>query len=292
MLEDLAKRHELVSDLFKVPKSREEWEQYQLTEDQVEFYHENGYLAGIKILEDDQIEALRTELSLLVDPDHPGNSLFYEYNSNESADPSRILFHALGHWRITPGFHDILWSPAYTMAAYQLLGGPVRFWHDQIFYKPAKDGGVVAWHQDYSYWTRTIPLNHLTCWIGLDESTLENGCVHYIPGSHKWDLLPITGLAGDMDAIKEALTKDQFEKLLNPFPVELEKGYASFHHGLTIHGSFENSSPRPRRAAVINAFIDGTRSDNAEPMLEGTDAIPVGKGMGGTFYPLLKENLY
>ena len=58
------------------------------------------------------------------------------------------------------------------MVASQLLGDRgVRFWHDQLFCKPARHGGIVAWHQDYSYWTRTQPLAHLTCWIGLDEAT-------------------------------------------------------------------------------------------------------------------------
>ncbi|MCA9417963.1 MAG: phytanoyl-CoA dioxygenase family protein, partial [Candidatus Omnitrophica bacterium] len=66
----------------------------------------------------------------------------------------------------------------------------------------------------------------------------------------------------------------------------------SFHHGLTIHGSFENNSPRPRRAAVVNAFLDGTKSDQDEPMLAGTEPIPVGSPMGGTFYPMLKETAY
>ena len=48
-------------------------------------------------------------------------------------------------------------------------------------------------------------MQHLTCWIGLDDSTRENGCLQYIPKSHTWDLLPITGLAGDMAAIKKVL---------------------------------------------------------------------------------------
>jgi len=56
--------------------------------------------------------------------------------------------------------------------------------------------------QDYSYWTRTQPMAHLSCWIGLDDATRENGCVHYVPGSHRWNLLPITGLANDMDALR------------------------------------------------------------------------------------------
>jgi hypothetical protein len=86
----------------------------------------------------------------------PGHELFYEFHSNESSDTEHILFHALGAWRIAPAYHDVLWNPPFVMAASQLLGDvPVRFWHDQLFYKPAKKGGVVAWHQDYSYWTRT-----------------------------------------------------------------------------------------------------------------------------------------
>ena len=38
----------------------------------------------------------------------------------------------------------------------------VRMWHDQLFAKPAGYGGCVAWHQDFSYWTRTYPMQHLT----------------------------------------------------------------------------------------------------------------------------------
>ena len=57
-----------------------------------------------------EVDVLREQLALLTDASHPGHSLFYEYHSNESADPSRVLFHALGAWRITPGFHDILWN--------------------------------------------------------------------------------------------------------------------------------------------------------------------------------------
>ena len=71
----------------------------------------------------------------------------YEYNSNESTDKSKVLFHALGAWRVSPAFHDILWTPTVTRAAAQLLHGAPRFWHDQLFCKPAHHGGVVAWHQ-------------------------------------------------------------------------------------------------------------------------------------------------
>jgi ectoine hydroxylase-related dioxygenase (phytanoyl-CoA dioxygenase family) len=282
---DLSQYHHPITDLFS-RTGDDALSRLQLTQDQIEFYYQNGYLAGIRLLDDEQIKRLREELTELTKPDHPGRSLFYEYNSNESSDPARILFHALGAWRVAPGFHDLLWHPAFLIPAAQLLKGAVRFWHDQIFSKPAEHGGIVAWHQDYSYWTRTQPMQHLSCWIGLDDSTRDNGCLHYVPGSHRWNLLPVTGLANDMKAIESVLSAEQKNKF-KPVAIELKKGEASFHHPLMVHGSFENSTARPRRATVINVFRDGVLSGSASAPLAGVPAIPVGEKMQGQFFPLL-----
>ena len=258
-----------------------------MSDDQVHFFHENGYVAGIQVLDETQVEALREELAGWFQPDHDGRDLWYEYHSNESNDPDNVLFHALGAWRIKPAFHDILWNPAWLVPAAQLLGGPVRFWHDQLFCKPARHGGVVAWHQDYSYWTRTTPMSHLTCWTGLDDSKLDNGCLQYVPKSHKWTLLPITGLAGKMDAIREVLNDDQWEQFQHPVAIELKAGECAFHHPLLIHGSYGNKTDRPRRAVVLNAFRDGVVSDTDETLLEGVPIINTGHKMEGQFFPLL-----
>src|SRR6266478_3966703 len=237
MINDLSSIHTPIGDLFDAPETHADWKQYRLTDEQIQFFHGNGYLAGIHALNDVQVEALRAELAQLIDPNHPGHHLFYEFHSNESTDPTTVLFHALGAWRVAPGFHDLLWNAAFLMPASQLLGGAVRFWHDQLFCKPAHHGGVVAWHQDYSYWTRTEPMAHLACWIGLDDSTRENGCLQYIPGSHRWPDLPITGLAGDMEAIHGVLNAEQRQQFDAAVAVELRKGEASFHPGPPCHGS-------------------------------------------------------
>ena len=287
MFVDLSQYHHRLTDLFPKPASND-LAQFRLSKEQVEFFHEHGYLAGVRLLDEVQIESLRREVMELVDPKHPGNALFYEFNSNESAKPEEILFHSLGAWRILPGLHDVLWHPGFTVPASQLLEGAVRFWHDQIFYKPAHHGGVVIWHQDYSYWTRTRPMAHLSCWIGLDGSTQENGCLHYVPGSHRWNLLPRAAFANDMNAIEDALTPEQ--KLeFKPVPIELKQGECSFHHPLMVHGSFENRSNHARRAIVLNVFRDGVVSASDSPPLEGVPAIPIGEKMGGQFFPLLLD---
>ena len=285
---DLADYDSMITRMFTIPTISDEWEKYRLSEEQIAFFNENGYLSGIKLLEEDHIEQLNKELSEIMDPGHPNHDLFYEFHSNESTDPNRIVFHSLGHWRITPGFHDILWSPAFLMAAHQLLGNQgVRFWHDQLFCKPAKHGGVVAWHQDYSYWTRTTPMQHLTVWVGLDDVSQENGCLQYIPGSHKWGLLDKPVLTGEMEGLKAFLNEEQTRKLDNPVPIEMKKGYASFHHPLLVHGSFENNSGNPRRAFVLNVFADGTCSRSDEELLAGVPVVKSGDKMEGKFFPLL-----
>lgn len=283
---DLSTRHEPVSALFRPPGGAAALAAHRLTPDQIRFFEDNGYVAGIRILSDDQVEALRAELAALTDPAHPGNGLFYEFNSNESADPAKVLFHALGAWRVSTGFHDLLWNPAFVVPASQLLDGAVRFWHDQLFCKPPRHGGVVAWHQDYSYWTRTVPMAHLTCWIALDDATRENGCLQYVPGSHRWNLLPKTGLAGDMTAIESVLSPEQRERF-TPVAIELRRGEATFHHPLMVHGSSANVSDRPRRGAVINVVRDGVRSATDEPLLQGVPVVPAGTPLGGRFFPLL-----
>ena len=284
--EDLSQYHTPISDFLTLPVTLTQWESDRLTTEQIEFFHEFGYLSGIQLLNDKQVEMLRDELSQIANAQHPQHHLFYEFHSNESADPTKVLFHALGAWRITPGFHDLLWHPQFVRAAAQLLGGAVRFWHDQLFCKPAQHGGVVAWHQDYSYWTRTQPLAHLTCWIGLDEARQDNGCLQYIPGSHRWPDLPITGLAGDMDAIQTVLNEEQ-KAAFKPVAIELKQGQCTFHHPRMIHGSYANLTTRQRRATVINVFRDGVRSVSDEPLLEGVPVIPSGTKMGGQFFPLL-----
>jgi len=250
-MRDLADFHYPLTDLFSQPNSAEDWDRYRLSTEQIEFFHENGYLA------------------------------------DESADPNTVLFHSLGHWRIAEAFHDAIWNPAFRMVASQLLGDRgVRFWHDQLFCKPAHHGGVVAWHQDYSYWTRTVEMQHLTCWCGLDDATVENGCLQYVPGSHRWGLLEKPSLAGDMDGLMGMLSEEQKGQFA-PVAIPLKAGYAAFHHPLLVHGSYANYSPRSRKAFVLNVFADGTISDSNEPLLSGVPVIPKGEKMGGKFFPLL-----
>ena len=290
--QDLGTIGQPITNLFPQPKTPSDWNAYMLSAEQIEHFSVYGYISGIKVLDAEQIDVLRKDLIQVSDSRNPGNEFFYEYHSNESENPDTVLFHALGAWRVTRAFHDILWAPAFRMPAYQLLGKSFRLFHDQLFSKPARHGGVVAWHQDFSYWTWTSPMAHLTSWIGLDDVDSSNGCMYYVPGSHTWGLLRKTGLSGDMDAVRGVLTDEQLACFDRRVPIEMKAGEASFHHPCLMHGSYENRSERPRRATLINVFADGVVSnrDDGSSEAPGADNYPVvpkGEKMSGTYYPIL-----
>lgn len=289
--------HPIDNNIATQPASTEEWAKFKLNKEQIELFNSHGYVTDIPVLTEEQLDYFIKELAPLMSEKHPKFGLWYEFHSNESGDPNQVLFHSLGAWRISVPYHDILWHPAILAPASQLLAAsinspeeqlPVRFWHDQLFCKPAEHGGPVAWHQDYSYWTRSTPMCHLTIHIALDDQTLDNGCLHYIPGSHKWELLPITSRHfNNMDSIKEVLTPEQLVQFENRKPMLLKKGHACIHHALMVHGSYGNNSKVPRRAVVVNVFQDGTKSDSDEALLTGVPAVPKGQKIEGQFFPLL-----
>ena len=150
MTADLSAVHELCGNLFTTPSSAKAWDTFRLSAEQVRFFGENGYCAGVRMLNDEQVAQLREQLADLTDPNYPGNELFHEYHSNESKNPETVLFHALGAWRIKSGFHDVLWNPRFLMPASQLLDGAVRFWTTSF---SASRRGTAGWSRG----TRIIP---------------------------------------------------------------------------------------------------------------------------------------
>lgn len=73
--------------MFAQPSSPGEWAEHAIHGDQIRHFEEHGFVAGIPVLDGQQVEQLREQLARLMDPSHPGHSLFYEFHSNESNDP-------------------------------------------------------------------------------------------------------------------------------------------------------------------------------------------------------------
>jgi len=101
----------------------------------------------------------------------------------------------------------------------------------------------------------------------------------------------VTGLAGDMNAIRGILDQEQLSAFEGAVPVELSAGECVFHHPLMVHGSYANRSSLSRRATVVNVFADGVKSASDEVLLAGVPPVPKGEPMQGQYFPLLCDPL-
>jgi len=149
-----------------------------------------------------------------------------------------------------------------------VIGPDIIHWGSQVFCKPAGDGMAIPWHQDGQYWP-IRPLASVTVWVAIDRSTVENGCLRVVPGSHQRGLLKHgvsrdAGLAlnqGIEDGINESMAED----------VELEAGQVSLHHVNIIHGSNANRSANRRAGWAIRYMPATSLFDRSVPPTHLTD---------------------
>jgi len=130
-----------------------------------------------------------------------------------------------------------------------LLGVPVGYQFDHAIYKPPGNKTPTAWHQDEAYNAEAIPLHSIHFWIPLQEATLENGCMWFVPGSHRGPKLEhrVVG-SRTVGGTLAARTVDDSTAVVCPLKV----GGATIHHPLTLHYTGANESDSYRRAWILH----------------------------------------
>jgi ectoine hydroxylase-related dioxygenase (phytanoyl-CoA dioxygenase family) len=154
----------------------------------------------------------------------------------------RVMFH-LSHR--DPWFWGHATRPEIVDTVENLLGPDLIYYTDQLFVKGAYNGSAVPWHQDSAYWP-VDPPKLLSCWMALDDATVENGCVRVIPGTHR-RAIPHTHFKEGPQSL--GLLQHEVD-LSKEIPVEIPAGGAMFHHSLLIHRSEANRSAKGRRGLV------------------------------------------
>lgn len=255
---------------------------------QREQFDSDGFLVDLAILTAAEVIDLRARVDHIWAHLAELEPRLYEVEAAHAQRPEEVVCHFLGGWLIDDALRDLVFDPRITEPLAQLLGvEQLRFWHDQVFYKPPGHPGVVPWHQDYSYWTRTTPARHITINIMLDDADTENGCLQFVPGSHRWGLLPSLPFDSTLEAIRAHLSADQ-AAAFRPQAAPLRAGHATVHHSHTLHGSAGNASPRPRRALVFNYMAADTRvADDSGPLLRNTPVIAAGEVIEGDHFPIV-----
>ena len=135
----------------------------------------------------------------------------------------------------------------------------IRIWHDQALIK-LPWSNPTAWHQDNPKWSFTSE-HAITIWVALDDVTVQNGCMFFLPGSHKRRLEDSPADGNHVGALFNIYPELSG---MEPVPAILPAGGCSFHNGLMVHAANANMTPYSRRAFTCGYMPDGCRF-NGEP---------------------------
>jgi hypothetical protein len=218
-----------------------------LTASQVEYYHRDGILFPIPVLSPAEAAHFR--------------AAFEEVAARLGGRPvAQSLGHTHTHFRWA---YDLATHPRILDAVEDVLGPDILVWTVSIFPKYPRDPGFISWHQDGTYWgldsTRVT-----TAWIALTDSTIDNGCMRVVPGSHRRPILPHR----DTYAPDNRLSRGQEIAVEvsedDAVDVVLRAGEMSLHHVNIIHGSNPNPSDGPRIGFAPRFTTPETRQIDGE----------------------------
>ena len=196
-----------------------------LSPEQIRSFRENGYLAPVPVLSPSEIAAARVHLE----------GLFRK--TNDLAEPSaRHKPHLYAKW-----VSDLIRDSRVLDAVEDLIGPNLLVWRSIFFFKKGRSAGFVDWHQDSIYW-RLDSEDVVTAWIALTESTVENGCLRVVPGSHLAPEVPhaIRFSRNNLLVRGQSAAAEVPEERTRC--VELRPGEMSLHHVRMLHGSGPNAS--------------------------------------------------
>jgi phytanoyl-CoA hydroxylase len=146
----------------------------------------------------------------------------------------------------------------------QLFIGPdIALFASHYISKPPYDGKAVLWHQDGSYWP-LAPMEVVSLWVAVDDSTPENGCMRVVPRSQNLDLQRMHR-RNDVDSVFGSGMETSLVEEAAAVDVTLKRGDVSVHHPNIIHGSNANCSPQRRCGLTIRYIPTRTRIISDEP---------------------------
>jgi ectoine hydroxylase-related dioxygenase (phytanoyl-CoA dioxygenase family) len=256
-------------------------ESYPLSRTQTAFYQENGYIHLPGVMAMDEVRNLRKILARAV---RERKRKYAQGRIQVDARYEKVFVQMVNLWEDYEEIRPFIFSHRLAEIARRLTRSrSIRLWHDHALIKPALDGAQTPWHQDFPYWPMNEP-GALSCWLALDNVDETNGCMSFIPGTHKLGPLDPISLTNPRSVFRTAgLDKRKAQTAV----MRLSAGSCTFHDGNTFHYAGPNHSAHPRRALAIIYMPPGTTyNGNPHCVTEGI-GLKVGQILRGPKFPVL-----
>ncbi len=206
-----------------------------LTQDQIDFYQREGYLTLPQITTKDEVQWLRGIYDKLFASRagrDEGNQ--FDLGGSDEEGKEAKLPQILNPVKYAPELAKGLFRVNALAVATQLLGNECGDRGEHAIMKPARIGAETPWHQDEAYWGDEWEYQSMSIWIPLQPATLENGCMWFVPRSHKSEIVPHHSIGHDVR--------------VHGLEMDLSR---TIHHNRTMHYAGANKSDHPRRAYIL-----------------------------------------
>lgn len=225
----------------------------RLTAEQIAQYDRDGFLHFPEFFSAAEVDALRSEVARV-------GRIESELVVREgTAKVPKIMFrlHEPDGPTASPAFHAAVRLPRTLGLAQQLLrDDELYLHHTKVNIKAAIEGSIWPWHQDYGAWANDgiARPDMLTLMVGLDPASEINGCLYFLPGSHKRGRLDPyfdTSTAYKVWSITPADMKGMIAEFGEPVAIKGKAGGVTLFDCNLLHASGHNLSANDRWQAYF-----------------------------------------
>lgn len=227
----------------------------ELTPEQIAFFHQNGYMAIEAITTLDEVAMMRDAYDRIFrERAGRGEGNQFDLAGTDEEGKEAALPQILNPAKYAPELANTLAEANARAAVRQLLGPQATANVAHAIFKPARSGAATPWHQDEAYWNPEMEYTSLSIWMPLQEATVENGCMQFIPGSHNMEVVPHQPINND-PRIHGLEVQEGVVDLSTAVACPLPPGGATFHLSRTLHYTAPNRSDVPRRALIMGGGL-------------------------------------
>jgi phytanoyl-CoA hydroxylase len=237
-----------------------------LSQEQINEYRSNGFVVIDDFLTSDELEMWREAVDEAVSARGTTKLAGREQDARwQSSDNyyDKVFVQRINLWQDSEKVRKLMLDPRLGKMAAELAGVEgIRIWHDQALIKQPW-GNPTGWHLDNPYWS-FFSRDAISIWVALDDATLHNGCLYFIPGSHKSATFDNAGIGQNIGDLFKVYSQ---WSTLEAVPAPMKAGSCSFHNGLVAHGAGANMTPRSRRAMTCAYLPDGSTFNGQQNVL-------------------------
>ena len=237
-----------------------------VTPEQIASYRRDGFVVHHNLLTGGELADLRVAVDEAVASlgkrRVAASDNAWEVESGDSYY-EKVFTQKLNLWKINATIKRFMLAPEIGRMISELAGVPAfRLWHDQALIKEPF-ANPTGWHLDDPFWS-FFSRDAISIWIALDDATLENGCLFYVPGSQR------------LADFRNCLIGENLDDLFKIYPdfrkigtisTPVKAGGAVFHNGLTAHGAGANMTNGRRRAMTAGYMPVGSTFNGQQNIL-------------------------